>query len=61
MDGWMIAEQTNTWKSGQLNEQVGERMDGWAVGLDTEETLGQGARDTHSMTFLLHRLLSLGW
>lgn len=61
MDGWMMAEQTSIRKSGQLSEQVGERRDGWVVGLDTEETLGQAARDTHSTTFLLHRLLSLGW
>lgn len=61
MDGWMMAEQTSMWKSGEVSEQVGERVDRWVDGLDTEETLGQAARATHSMTFLLHRLLSLGW
>ena len=35
-------------------------MDGWMDGFNTEETLGQAASSTHSMTFLLHRLLSLG-
>lgn len=35
-------------------------MDGRADGFNTEETIGQAASNTHSMTFFLHRLLSLG-
>lgn len=37
-------------------------MDGWVGGFNSEEeTTGRAASNTHSMTFFLHRLLSLGW
>lgn len=60
-----MREQTSIRKSGQVGGQVGEWMDGWTDGwmdgFNTEETIGQAASNTHSMTFFLHRLLSLGW
>lgn len=60
MNGQM-GEQTSIRTSAQVGERVGKRMDGGVDGFDTEETIGQVASNTHSMTFFLHRLLSLGW
>lgn len=60
MDGQM-GEQTSIRTSAQVGEQVGGRTDRGVDGFDPEETIGRAASNTHSMTFFLHRLLSLGW
>ena len=63
-DGGMADGWTDGWTDECMEKWTGGRtgrwMDGWEDGFNTEETIGQAASNTHSMTFFLHRLLSLG-